>query len=338
MRIDPHAQAQRLTAGIDSDLLPDLATSPFVAIEVLFESVVVKTRPPLPPGAGCGVDGTYDPGPPPSISIANDVSPARQRFTALHELGHHLIELDEYLNDLDDSVEQRREEICDEVAATILLPDDLVDRMLPMGTFTASDVVRLHAEADSPSRAACCVAAARRLRLPGCVILGRSDGVADFIAHHPATPWRIARGTWQGPDSLLARVAASRSRHLREEMRLRFSSGTSSTVVHGDAFSAPDGWVFMVAVADSHSPWVRSLNFGSSDTGFGSESVECPRCDNYFTPHWAPCKTCGDYRCPDCHHCSCSSAPVEDRRCGVCTQLKPLHQFEGEGDICVDCR
>jgi hypothetical protein len=265
MRIDPFAQARRLLEQIDRDFLPDLATEPTVAIAALFDGLVVTTRAPSRPGRGCAVDGTYDPGPPPRILVANDVSPSRQRFTALHELGHHLIEHDDHLNDLDvpDS-ERRDEEICNEIAATILLPDDMVEETIPAGRFTAEDVARLHGASGSASRAACCVAAVRRLHRPGCVILGLADGTADFIAHQHATPWRIARGTPQGAASLLARAA--RVGRARDVTQVLFANGNSSSKVHADAFAAPDSWIYMVVVADTHSPWVSRLNFGISDT------------------------------------------------------------------------
>lgn len=218
MRIDPTAEAQRLLEQIDDIDLDELAADPAIAVEVLFD-VVVTPRQPQMRSEGCAVDGTYDPGPPPCIRVADDVAASRQRFTILHELGHHLIEHDAHLNDLPISDADRRDEaICNEVAASVLIPADLVDRVLISGVLEAEHVAALK-NATWASREACCVAAARRLRVPGCVILGRPDGTAVFTAHHLATPWSIARGTPQGRDSLLYKAARRRSRRARDVTR-----------------------------------------------------------------------------------------------------------------------
>ena len=160
-RIDPHAEAGRLLdEQIPGDLHDDLVHDSIATIELLFDGLSVTRRPPSPSGDGCGVDGTYNPGPPPRIVIADDVVPARQVFTVLHELGHHLIENDGPLNELNISGDDRRDEaICNEVAASLLIPPDVGDRYIS-ANFTAADVAELHANVQA-SRSACCVAAVR---------------------------------------------------------------------------------------------------------------------------------------------------------------------------------
>lgn len=338
MRVDPHREALRLLQGVDRDLRGDLAEDPRTVVELLVDRLTISTRPPSPTGKGCAVDGTYRPGPPPRITVAADVSLARQRFTILHEYGHHLIENDASLNeDLDLSSDQRRdEEICNEVAAAVLLPGDDVDAALPAGRFTAHDVANLY-EVMSASRMACCVAAARRLRRPGCVILGQGDGRADFVAHHPSTPWRIARGTPQGPESILARAADSSGGSVREVTTVRFASGNSSGDVHGDAYVCSDGWVFAVIVDDTHAPWGEGLHIGLVDTGPEAEEVECFHCGEVTRVCERPCPACGDRRCRSCGRCSCDAEP--DRKgCEVCRMFKLPSLFPGGGTICVDCQ
>ena len=335
MRIDPAAEAGRLLSQLDASDLLDLASDTRTAVEVLFE-VEVALRPPSPPGQGCAVDGTYRPGPAPRITVADDVTLTRRRFTLLHELGHHLIELDNHLNDLDiDDAARRDEDICNEVAAQVLLPSDVVNEALPAGKFTAEDISDLF-DATGASRMACCVAGARRLRLPGCVILGTPDGVATFTAHHPATPWRIARQTHQGNDSLLVRAAQSPSRRARGVTRVRFATGTVSGLVHADAFVADDGWVYQVVVADSHSPWVQGLNLGLTDNGPDPEEIECPNCGEAGLVWTRPCQTCGDRVCPQCQRCSCPFGP-KLRTCPTCTLSRPPNQFAAGAEVCNDC-
>jgi uncharacterized protein DUF955 len=335
VRIDPRAEAARLLEQVPVELYADLAGDTAGAVETLFD-IVVTTRPPSPPGPGCPIDGTYRPGPPPRIFVADDVTPARRGFSILHELGHHFIEHDDHLNDLDiDDADRRDEEICNEVAASILIPAAVVDEILAPGRFTAENVASLY-HAVHASRAACCVAAVRRLRHPGCVILGTADGRAEFVAHHPATPWGIARGTPQGPDSLIIRAARTGG-HARGVTRARFAGGNVSGDVHGDAFVDHDGWVFAVLVADAHSPWEIGLNLGLTDTGPEAQVVECLRCDESFTTYAPPCRRCGDRPCPNCGRCSCPVGPPLRLCKGHCGLLKPPHQFRDGGDICVDC-
>lgn len=336
-RIDPHAEALRLVAEqVPLEHHADLIDDPQTTIEMLFPTMTVSSRSPSPGGDGCGVDGTYNPGPPPRIVFADDVIPARRRFTLLHELGHHLIEHDGPLNELDVSgVERRDEAICNEVAASILIPAELVDEHIP-AKFTAQDVARLHASVEA-SRSACCVAAVRRLHHPGCVMLGTAEGVAVFTAHHLGTEWRVARGSPQGADSILAKAGRSIARAARETTTVRFASGNVSGPLHGDAYVDDDGWVFAVFVQDTVSPWVRGLAFNTVDTGPDYETIDCDRCGEVTA--WKTCRTCGDKICPTCDRCwNCPPRSTGDRKCaGHCQLVKPAHQFKGDTDICVDC-
>jgi hypothetical protein len=335
-RIDPHAEAGRLLAQISSDDLAELADDPVGAIEVLFD-IEITSRPAFSPGTGCDIDGLYLPGPPPHIMLADDVSQARQRFTALHELGHHLIEYDNHLNDLDiDTAHRRDEEICNEVAASILIPAATIAKLVPPSTFTAHDVAELHA-AVGASRAACCVAAVRQLHRPGCVILGEPDGTAVFIAHHSATRWRIARNTPQGTDSLLATAGHRPGGHARGVTRARFANGNISGELQGDAFADHDGWVFAVFVEDPYSPWQSGLSVASADTGPTSDEIECPHCLSAGESWSAPCPTCRERRCSNCGRCSCPVGPAT-RQCGCCFLMKPANQFVPESPYCADCR
>ena len=336
MRIDPSQEARRLLSGAGSELLVQLASDPVAAIASSY-GVPVELRRAEPSGEGCPVDGIYRPGPPPLITVARGTSPARQRFTILHEFGHHLIEHDARLNDLLVGEDARvDEEVCNEIAAVVLIPDAIVEEALAQGVPTGEKVVRLY-EAANASREACCVAAARRLRRSGCVIVGNTDGEAVFAAHHPATPWRIARGTPQGPESLLARSAARSSGHARGVTRVRFASGATSGQLHGDAFTADRRWVFAVIVDDSHSPWKSGLNLGLADRGPEGEEIECARCGEASLVFTAPCRNCGDRTCPRCGRCSCQVG-ARPRQCLGCFLEKPPPEFpSASAELCLEC-
>ena len=335
MRIDPTGEAQRLLNQVDPADLSRLADDPASAVEELFD-VTVTLRQPRPSGKGCAVDGIYHPMPKPRITVTNDVPRTRQRFTILHELGHHFIEHDDYLNDLEiDDADRRDEQICNEVAAGVLLPTEVVEQTLPAGVFTAKDVADLY-DATRASRAACCVAATRRLRQHGCVILGTPDGTAIFTAHHPGTPWRIARDTPQGDGSVLAKAADRNTRHAQGLTRVRFASGNFSGPVFADAFAAYDGWVYMVIAATTHSPWAKGLNLGLTDTGPDPEDIECGACGEASRVWTAPCRTCGVRTCPRCNRCACRVGPTTIV-CSSCFLQKRPNQFHGGRTICDDC-
>lgn len=334
-RIDPHAEAVRLLDQIPREYLPDLASDPRTTIEVLFEDIVISTRRPSLRGDGCAVDGSYNPGPPPRILIADDTFVTRQRFTTLHELGHHFIEHDGPLNELYiDDKDRREEAICNEVAASVLVPADKVESLLPPGTFTARDVAKLY-ETVEASRSACCVAAVRRLTKPGAVMLGTTDGVAVFTAHHIATNWRIARGSPQGPDSLLAKSGRSGTGHAREVTRAMFANGRLGGQLQGDAYVDADGWVFAVLVEDTVSPWATGLVFATADTGPEGEDIECVRCG--LVTAWRTCPKCRDKICPSCERCSCPVGPDQQLCAGYCRLMKPANQFSGGSTVCIDC-
>ena len=240
------------------------------------------------------------------------------------------------LNDLQiDSADRRDEEICNEIAASVLIPDETADQILSAGVPQANDVAALY-DATRASRESCCVAATRRLSGPGCVILGTPDGTAVFAAHHPSTPWRIARGTPQGRGSLLVSAALRQSARARGVTRVQFASGTTSGDVHSDAFAADDGWVYQVVVADTHSPWQQGLSVGLTDTGPDAEEIECGRCDEASLVRAAPCRNCGDRTCPKCGYCSCR-AGAAPRICHSCFLEKAPVEFAGTAVICIDC-
>lgn len=286
----------------------------------------------MPAGSGtCSIDGAYRPGPPPRIEFATDTSARRRHFTLLHELGHHLIELDPVLADFDGTdTERRDEDICNRIAARLLIPAGIVEDVVD-GYPTAETVIELQ-QRTRASRAACCVAVAELLRHPGCVMFGWSDSIVQFAAHHPATQWRVARGTDQGNDSVLANPG----RRLRAPVR--FSGGNPSGDLWVDSAVDDEGRVFAVFVDDTISPWAPDGGLHlPTVTGPAYEEAECSRCDTAFQGYGAPCRRCDGYTCPDCGRCSCPLGAGEERRCDGCTMKRPPERFPDGGDFCDDC-
>ncbi|MFF2601302.1 ImmA/IrrE family metallo-endopeptidase [Streptomyces californicus] len=69
------------TQRLAQDALAEMQTWPELTVRRVAEAQT---------GPRCSVAGAYAPGPPPQIVVADSTSPARQDFTALHELSHHL--------------------------------------------------------------------------------------------------------------------------------------------------------------------------------------------------------------------------------------------------------
>lgn len=329
--VDVRAHGDRLLATLPVARSHDFANDAEAAFAVQYPEIALVA---VPAGSGtCAIDGAYRPGPPPTIEYAMDTSAERRHFTLLHELGHHLIELDPVLADFDgQDTDRRDEDICNRIAARLLIPTDIVDDVID-GYPTAQAVIELRRRTRA-SRAACCVAAAERLRHPGCVMYGWSDGIAQFVGHHPSTPWRVARSADQGDDSVLAEPRRQPGRS-----HVRFAGGNPSGELWVDCSVDDDGRVFAVFVEDTVSPWAPAGALHLPEvSGPAYEEVECSHCDNAFRAYGAPCPRCGDHLCPDpdCGRCSCPLGGGEERRCIECMQKRPVERFPDGGNICDD--
>lgn len=337
--IDPRREARRLIADYDRDTLELLACDPVDTVRELL-SIPITFRPASRTGGSCGVDGSYDPGPPARIFVAEDTIASRQAFTVLHELGHHLVENDDTLNEIGLTAEaQRVEEVANAVAAAILLNDDLVDTHLSRSPPTPEQIAALF-EASEASRSACCVAAAQRLTRPGCVMLATDTGVARFTAHHIATNFRVARNSTQDDTSIVRRASANSGRSVSGMSHVNFASGHPSGELHARAYGCEDGWVFAVFIEDTIDPWAPPTALHIPTPAQYGETYECINCDATFWSAQAPCSTCGSPVHEGrnaCGRCNCRPGG-KGRACqGTCGLLKPEHQFPDGGDICVDC-
>lgn len=333
--VDPRSAALHLIAHLDATAVELLATDPVEAVEELV-GIPITFRPGSAGGSACGVDGSYDPGPPARIFIADDIMPTRRAFTVLHEYGHHLVEDDDQLNELGLTDGDRRiEEVADAVAAALLLNADLVEHYLTSTPPTAAQVADLF-DATEASRSACCVAAAQRLGRHGCVMLVTDDGVARFTAHQIGTPWRVARSTAQGTASIVHHAGGSGATVTRRSP-VTFANGNDSSPLFAQAHRCPDGWIFAVFVDDTIDPWAPKEGLHlPAEVDFGTE-YECPHCDMTFTTGAAPCRKCGTPVHEQCGRCACR-VEVKSRRCeGPCGLMKPEHQFDVGSVYCVDC-
>ncbi len=268
-----------------------------------------------------------------SIVVVATASRGRMRFSALHELGHHLVDASGMGIDLLDHDKPREleEAICDAFAAAILLPAELVDEHIPPEGPRAADVIGLWA-ASHASRAATCVAAALRMPGPGYVMLTDLAARTRFTAANGFQFW-VAPDTDQGQDSLPAKAVRHEGRS-RGSSPIRFATGNHSDAYEGDAMV--DGeYVFAVFyLADA--PWV-DLNMIEPVTRRRAERP-CPKCGEPFVA-WDDtiCGTCGSGRCPHCAECGCvPSAALQSVTCSSCFTQRSAHLVDASG-VCVDC-
>lgn len=219
-----------------------LSEDPLEAVR-RWPGITLQLRSDAEPFGKCSVAGSYfeDRG---LITVARSASKGRQKFTALHELGHHLQRHDESLVKIlasePDAGFLLEEDICDGFAAEVLLPTHYVDEVIGERGPTAGEIVELF-KTSQASREACCVRGAQHIVGPGHVMLSSQDGVARFTASSSA--YRVARNTPQDGNEVIS--SAVRWGSAKRETRVRYASGVLSEPFHGDAVTDGD-YIFAV--------------------------------------------------------------------------------------------
>jgi len=331
---DPQVHARRILASFTLAERALLAAQPFAALEVMGIRVRMWPEPEIV--GDCSVAGSLDHGPPVTITVMKSASVGRQHFSALHELGHHAIKADSDIHDVffdeADHGVRLEEQVCDAMAAQLLIPDERVDDHLGGGVTARAVLSLIHASPNS-SREACCVRAAARLVGPGHVMVAR-DGVAQFTASH-ATPYGVGRGSPQGADHITAK-ASDRGR-CRERAGVVYASGARSSQFFGDAVRDDEGYVVALFV-EANPPWIHGLALPPKDAFADAESESyCPHCEADFTTLSAPCPKCRDHKhSPGCDRCSCPTSK-EHQLCGECFLRRPPSNFTKDPAICDLC-
>jgi len=324
-----------LVAALSAELRARLGNEPFEALESLGYHVV--QRPERDIRGRCNVAGSFDAGPPPTINVVASASHGRRLFTALHEFGHRLVAddapLQDAFDDENDQGVQLEEDVCDAVAAELLIPDEVVDRHIEQRGPTAHSVLALFGETLA-SREACCVRASQRIVGSGYVMLA-VDGVAQFTAAHN-TVYRIRRGTEQ-PEGQLVRQAAERG-SAQGRAQLRFASGKLSPLHWGQAVR-DDDYVFAVFV-DASPAWIRGPAIAAPDDIFVGADAYCPHCEVDFEAYGPPCPHCGGYQHRRCGRCACGAVtggPCDQQVCDRCFLRRPPSDFKSGGATCDVC-
>jgi len=337
MRTDVVNQAHRMMRRLD-EAWPEAAClmhdDALAALDG-WPEVQVRRVPDDPATMRCSVAGGYVHSTiPPTLTVTESLSPRRQQFTALHELGHHLQKSDARLalavRRQRGDRERFEDACCDMFASLVLIPDaDLPPRTAGRSP-SAADVVGLF-ERTQASRAACCVRIADQLGTHGAVAILDATGTVSFaVGHGEVIP--PARGSSQVRTPLVS-TALRTGRDTRvDDTYLQYRNGSTSGLLYGDAAWAGD-YLIVVTVLD-RAGWKPFAPPRTATQNFVPRIWICEICGEEFTPD----ETCGRCRAPRCGsgHCPCTS--VGERQCSHCFQrLAPSRFPSRTSPLCRDC-
>jgi len=297
----------------------------------------------------CSVAGTYYPATGdqlPTIAVVRSMSRARDAFTILHELGHHIQRTDDdlidALGDLDPDLSVVVEDaVCDQLAGSILIPDETVAAVVGTRGPTAPEVVELHTRT-SASRAAVCVRAAQQLQRPGHVVLLDEADHVQFSSSRSLFPLR--RRSDQSKVSVVRRARASlrgggNGRVTDNDTRFTYLDGAfEGESLYAQAAAFDNGYVVVVAVLEKP-PWADAFVMPKAQTGPSTRWHLCerPGCGHEFWAWNGSHELCGVPKCPECGYCGCVPGRVAERDCPGCFLRHPEAMFENGSELCRDC-
>jgi hypothetical protein len=318
----------------------DLAREdPAAAVEIYFEPVKVRSLPAaeLSPG-DCSIDGFYETNLDPRrpwILYADDVNPARARFTILHELGHHLLAtaVSELLDDLDViggsalGAIRAEESVCHGFAGRVLIPQHAVDSALEPTALRTGQIVALK-ESSNASWEAVAVRAAEAATSKAAVLLIRTPGEVSFAA----TSSRIARRRWPRGSAVnsggpLARALDTDRQHAIKDIfrwDLPYAEQLYCDTVRIHEHLA-------LAVLTQRPSDGRFDILEAIEPAWKDKEEFCHRCGEERNIGW--CELCSGRRCWSCGSCGCDQ-PIQHPLCPRCFLR---NAFNPGSLICCDC-
>jgi Zn-dependent peptidase ImmA (M78 family) len=168
----------------------------------------------VPSSELCACDGVFFPRPLPNLAYAPTPGSRRESFTLIHEFGHYLVrrhdEVLSALHDLDDDAGRIAEErVCHNFAGQILVPDQVIMRVLG-GKHPEAHHLRRLVGASSGSLEGCAVRLAEHLPATGYVaIADPAHRCIQFASPSSAAPYRWGRQTHLPEEHPLWRAAAT---------------------------------------------------------------------------------------------------------------------------------
>lgn len=328
------AWAARIVGELEEDVRADLAENLAIAIELHFDLVVTPSQAFGTRGSGGWCDGVsiIDSG----LILYRPTGSRRQNFTLMHELAHHLIAGNiDCVSWIADQREPGRvlEQLCDQVAADLLVGPDEVTAALDGGPPSADAVIALF-EATEASRSACAIAMARKLPCDGFVVLIEAADDKVFFAARTRDTRPYA---WRGDPV----PAAHPLRHTPPPVHAVtwWPYPTGSERREYFMSSAVDrGWTFAVFAERNlfGIPGFHLPQAVEADRGHNGE-ITCP-CGYRGKTRWWPCKDCGVSQCPRCGECECDRRERRQKRvaCRECFKSVLAHLLVD--GLCDGCR
>lgn len=326
--------AERLVEAITDEAQADLAKIQASAIESHFGLRVVASTSFASRGEGGGCDG---------VSIIKDgiilyrpTETRRENFTLLHELAHHLIAQDEdcmsWLADQPDPRRQR-EQLCDLVAAKLLVPVQDVDAALAGGRPSADAVVRLFMDTEA-SRTACAVAIAQRLPCDGFVALIEEGSDEVFAAARVRDTRPYA---WKGDKLAPGHQLRQSPLPTRTLTWWPYPGGTERREYFMSC-CVENGWVFAVFAENNlwDVPGFHIPQEVEPDRGY-TGNVTCP-CGYSGPTRWWPCDKCGVSLCPKCQECDCDRRARREKFTPCSNCMTSVRDHLLEDGLCPGCR
>ncbi|CAN5239666.1 hypothetical protein BH11ACT3_BH11ACT3_05800 [soil metagenome] len=260
------------------------------------------------PRRGCSVFGYYRyQTPPPSMIVVHpSMTSTRDRFTILHEFGHHVQRQHLAWANLrysipDPAGRNLEEHVADSIAAEILLPAELT-----VTGFTAADLSELHSRSRA-SRTAVAMRAVETapqsesfvvmvLEADGSVLFGRAAGDDIFAP---------AKGVPQPDLKSLVEAAAPSGRSAGPLPEgIRAASGWTQGELVAEVAADQSGMYFFAVL--------RPAQKYGRVPDWAVEEVECPNpaCEFVFSVNGDTerCSVCGGSKCPNCSSCYCEKA------------------------------
>jgi hypothetical protein len=321
-------------------IVDDLASEdPIVAIETYFDPLKVRCLPAASlSSSDCSIDGYYETNVDPArpwILYADDVTPARARFTILHELGHHLLFTTAalLLDDLDaiggsaPRAIQAEEAVCHGFAGRVLIPQHLVDAEIDGQALRPDQIVALH-DRSQASWEAVAVRAASAATRRAAVLLIREPGEISFAATSTRmSQWRWSRGSRAQPTGPVARaLGVERQRAVKDTYRWDLAYAEQ---FYCDTIRVHDRLAIAV-LSEQRSDGEFDI-LEEVDPSWKTTEEFCLRCGDERDVGW--CDTCRGRKCRSCGSCRCNP-PVENPLCTRCFLHNP---FRPGAAVCRDC-
>lgn len=329
------AHARRIISALAVTQRAAIATNPIAGIESLGYTVVAEPALTSKRGAGGWCDGLSF-AEHHTVMYAPTPGSKKENFTLLHEVAHILVENDDgaliWLADRNDP-DVELERLCEEIAAALVVPEDMLDDVVGTGPITGDDLKTLVA-CSAASGPACAIALSTRLSSGVVVLIDRANARVIHSALRgedlKVYPWKQGEVPLDHP-LLNLEPGTSMMRKLTwtdewERQQTYYVSAVATEKRVYAVFSVTDLW------------GVDKFHGGQAPPAKSNAPRRGVRCHCGYTGNatgW-PCDTCGHQYCPKCGDCDCQRRDRAQGTCSACFCKAPPNDLED--GVCSGCR